>query len=262
MAFQNLKNKKIVISAGASGIGWAIAKACIIKGASVYLCDIDRKALNKVKKHPLHNKRIFISEIDASNEIEVIDFFGIIKKKFKKLDALINNVGIAGPTGTIEKLESSDWEKTMHVNVNSHFYFSKQAIPLLKKARSASIINISSGAGIMGFPLRSPYAASKWAVVGITKTLAMELGKYRIRVNAICPGTIKGDRMKRVIKDKAKFTKISAKKIENEFVSMASMNCWIYEEDIGKICSFLISEEAERISGQVIGVDGNALRLD
>ena len=261
MAFQNLKNKKIVISAGASGIGWAIAKACIIKGASVYLCDIDRKALNKVKKHPLHNKRIFISEIDASNEIEVIDFFGIIKKKFKKLDALINNVGIAGPTGTIEKLESSEWENTLHVNVNSHFYFNKQAIPFLKKTRSSSIINISSGAGIMGFPLRSPYAASKWAVVGMTKTLAMELGKYKIRVNAICPGTIKGDRMKRVIKDKAKFTKISAKKIENEFVSMASMNCWIYEEDIGKICSLLISEEAERISGQVIGVDGNALRL-
>ena len=150
----------------------------------------------------------------------------------------------------------------MHVNVNSHFYFNKQAIPLLKKARSSSIINISSGAGIMGFPLRSPYAASKGAVIGMTKTLAMELGKYKIRVNAICPGTIKGDRMKRVIRDKAKFTKISAKKIENEFVSMASMNSWIYEDDIGKMCTFLISEEAERISGQVIGVDGNAIRLD
>ena len=262
MALLNLKNKKIVISAGASGIGWAITKSCISKGASVYLCDIDRKALNKIKKHPLHNKRIFIFEIDASNELEVIDFFEIIKKKFKKLDALINNIGVAGPTGTIEKLESSDWEKTMHVNVNSHFYFNKQAIPLLKKTRSASIINISSGAGIMGFPLRSPYAASKWAVIGMTKTLAMELGKYRIRVNAICPGTIKGDRMKRVIRDKSKFTKISSKKIENEFVSMASMNCWIYEDDIGKMCSFLISEEAERISGQIIGVDGNALRLD
>ena len=113
MALLNLKNKKIVISAGASGIGWAIAKACISKGALVYLCDVDRKALNKVKKHTLHNKRIFISEIDASNEIEVIDFFGIIKKRFKKLDALINNVGIAGPTGIIEKLESSDWEKRL-----------------------------------------------------------------------------------------------------------------------------------------------------
>ena len=114
----------------------------------------------------------------------------------------------------------------------------------------------------MGFPLRSPYAASKWAVVGMTKTLAMELGKYKIRVNAICPGTIKGDRMKRVIRDKAKFTKVSAKKIENEFVSMASMNSWVYEDDIGKTCAFLISDEAERISGQIIGVDGNAIRLD
>jgi len=262
MALLNLKNKKIIISAGASGIGWAIAKACVLKGALVYLCDIDLKAINKVKKHKLYNRQIFISEIDASNEIEAIDFFQLVKKKFKKLDALINNVGIAGPTGTIEKLQSREWENTLHVNVNSHFYFNKLAIPLLKKSKSSSIINISSGAGIMGFPLRSPYAASKWAVVGMTKTLAMELGKYKIRVNAICPGTIKGNRMKRVIRDKAKFTKISAKKIENEFVSMASMNSWIFEDDIGKICSFLISDDAERISGQIIGVDGNATRLD
>ena len=262
MLGKSLKNKKIIISAGASGIGWATTKVCVAKGALIYLCDVDPKAINKVKKHPSYNKRIFVSETDASDETEVIDFFHKIKKKFRNLDALINNVGIAGPTGTIEKLDSSEWENTLHVNVNSHFYFTKQAIPLLKKSKTSSIINISSGAGIMGFPLRSPYAASKWAVVGMTKTLAMELGKYKIRVNAICPGTIKGDRMKRVIRDKAKFTKISSKKIENEFVSMASMNSWIYEDDIGKICAFLISDEAERISGQIIGVDGNALRLD
>jgi len=146
--------------------------------------------------------------------------------------------------------------------VNSHFYFTKQAIPLLKKSKSASIINISSGAGIMGFPLRSPYAASKWAVVGMTKTLAMELGKYKIRVNAICPGTIKGDRMKKVIRDKAKFTKVSAKRIENDFVSMASMKSWINEEDIGNMCAHLISDEANKVSGQVIAVDGNAERMD
>ena len=262
MLGSTLKNKKIIISAGASGIGWAITKVCLAKGASVYLCDVDPKAINKVKKHPSYNKRIFVSETDASDETEVIDFFHKIKKKFRNLDALINNVGIAGPTSTIEKLDSGEWENTLHVNVNSHFYFTKQAIPLLKKSKTSSIINISSGAGIMGFPLRSPYAASKWAVVGMTKTLAMELGKYKIRVNAICPGTIKGDRMKRVIRDKAKFTKVSTKKIENEFVSMASMNSWVYEEDIGKMCAFLISDEAERISGQIIGVDGNALRLD
>jgi NAD(P)-dependent dehydrogenase (short-subunit alcohol dehydrogenase family) len=262
MLDNSLQNKKIIISAGASGIGWATAKICLSKGANVYLCDINTKNINKIKKHPLNNKRLFIYECDASDEYDVKNFFEKIRKKTKKINALINNVGIAGPTSTIEKLNSEDWERTLKVNVISHFYFTKLAIPMLKINRGGSIINLSSGAGIMGFPLRSPYAASKWAVVGMTKTLAMELGKFKIRVNAICPGTIKGNRMVRVIKDKANFLKVSKKKIEREFISMASLNCWIYEDDIGKICSFLISEEAERISGQVIGVDGNTLRLD
>ena len=258
----SLQNKKIVISAGAAGIGWATTKVCVAKGAVIYLCDIDRKAINKVKKHPLYNKRIFVSETDASNETQVIDFFNKIKKKFRNLDALINNVGIEGPTRPIEKLNSNEWENTLHVNVNSHFYFTKQAIPLLKKSKNASITNISSVAGIMGYPLRSPYAASKWAVVGITKTLAMELGKYKIRVNAICPGTIKGDRMKRVIRDKAKFEKISRKTIESDFISMASMKSWINPEDIGNMCAHLISNEANKVSGQVIAIDGNQERMD
>ena len=193
----SLKNKKIIISAGASGIGWAATKIFLSRGATVYLCDIDSKSLNKTKKHPLNNKRLFTYECDASDEDDVYDFFN---------------------------------------QIISHIYFNKIAIPKLKKNKGGSIINLSSGAGIMGFPLRSPYAASKWAVVGVTKTLAMELGKYKIRVNAICPGTIKGDRMVRVIRDKSKFTKISKSKIEKEFISMASMNCWISEDDIGIMC--------------------------
>tara|TARA_B100000287_G_scaffold277699_1_gene261654 strand:+ start:568 stop:1353 length:786 start_codon:yes stop_codon:yes gene_type:complete len=257
-----LKNKKIIISAGASGIGWAISKICLSRGAIVFLCDIEKKYLNKARKHPLNKKKLFTYECDASDEYEVSNFFNEINKKTKKIDALVNNVGVAGPTGTIEKLSSEDWERTLKINVISHFYFSKLAIPMLKKNKGGSIINLSSGAGIMGFPLRSPYAASKWAIAGMTKTLAMELGKFKIRVNAICPGTIKGDRMKRVIRDKSNFTKNSKKIIEKDFVSMASMNCWIYEDDIGKMCSFLISEDAARISGQIIGVDGNATRLD
>jgi len=258
----SLKNKKIIISAGASGIGWATAKVCLSKGATIYLCDIDNKSLNKIKKNPQYNKRLFTYKCDASDEDEVANFFNQINKKTKKIDALINNVGIAGPTGTIEKLTSDDWEQTLKINVISHFYFTKLAIPMLKKNRGGSIINLSSGAGIMGFPLRSPYAASKWAIIGVTKTLAMELGKFKIRVNAICPGTIKGDRMVRVIRDKSKFLKVSKKSIEKDFISMASMNCWIYEEDIGKMCSFLISSDGERISGQAIPVDGNATRMD
>ena len=262
MANQSLKNKKIVISAGASGIGWATTKICVTRGAQVFLCDINEKLINKIKKNIKYKNKIFAYECDASNENEVINFFSKVLKKTKKIDALINNVGIAGPTGNIEQLDSEEWERTLHVNIVSHFYFTKQAIPLIKKNKTGSIINLSSGAGILGFPLRSPYAASKWAIVGLTKTLAMELGKFRIRVNAICPGTIKGDRMKRVVRDKANFLKISQKQIEKEFISMASMNTWIYEEDIGKVCAFLISNDSERISGQIIGVDGNAIRLD
>ena len=260
--YKNLKNKKIIISAGASGIGWSTAKLFLSRGATVYICDIDKKLINKIKKHPLNNKKLFSYECDASNENQVSAFFKQVSKKTKKIDALINNVGIAGPTGTIEKLKSKDWEQILKVNVISHFYFSRLAIPMLKKNKNGTIINFSSTAGIFGFPLRSPYAASKWAVVGITKTMAMELGRFKIRVNAICPGTIKGDRMGRVIRDKAKFLKVSKKLVEKEFLSMTSLKNWIYEEDIGKMCCFLVSDDAERISGQIISVDGNTLRMD
>mgnify|MGYP001371411729 FL=1 len=262
MTNQSLKNRKILISAGASGIGWATTKICLSRGATVFICDINKKYLIKTKKHALYNKKLFVHECDASNEDQVLNFFKNVKKKTKKIDALINNVGVAGPTGSLEKLKSKDWENTIHTDINSHFYFTKQAIPLIKKSKNGSIVNISSTAGILGFPLRSPYAASKWAIIGVTKTLAMELGKFNIRVNAVCPGTIKGDRMKRVIKDKAKFTKVSAKVIEKDFISMSSMKQWIMEEDIGKMCSFLISDESLRVSGQIISVDGHTERND
>ena len=261
MINQSLKNKKIIISAGASGIGLAITKVCLDRGATVFLSDINEKFINKLKKSNKSTK-LHIFKCDASDEDQVKNLFKRIKKKTSKIDCAINNVGIAGPTATFEKIGLRDWEKTLRTNVISHFLFTKLSIPMIKKNKGGSIINISSDAGVMGFPLRSPYAASKWAVVGITKTLAMELGKYKIRVNTILPGTIKGDRMIRVIRDKANFLKISKKKVEKEFLSMSSMRSWIYEDDIGKMCSFLISDDALRISGQIIGVNGDAIRLD
>ncbi len=261
MINQSLKNKKIIISAGASGIGLAITKVCLNRGATVFLSDINEKFINKLKKSNKSTK-LHIFKCDASDEDQVKNLFERIKKKTSKIDCAINNVGIAGPTATFEKISLRDWEKTLRTNVISHFLFTKLSIPMIKKNKGGSIINISSDAGVMGFPLRSPYAASKWAVIGITKTLAMELGKYKIRVNTILPGTIKGDRMIRVVRDKANFLKISKKKVEKEFLSMSSMRSWIYEDDIGKMCSFLISDDALRISGQIIGVNGDAIRLD
>ena len=261
MINQSLKNKKIIISAGASGIGLAITKVCLNRGATVFLSDINEKFINKLKKSN-KSKKLHIFKCDASDEDQVKNLFERIKKRTSKIDCAINNVGIAGPTATFEKISLTDWEKTLRTNVISHFLFTKLSIPMIKKNKGGSIINISSDAGVMGFPLRSPYAASKWAVIGITKTLAMELGKYKIRVNTILPGTIKGDRMIRVVRDKANFLKISKKKVEKEFLSMSSMRSWIYEDDIGKMCSFLISDDALRISGQIIGVNGDAIRLD
>jgi len=191
MSSHSLQNKKIIISAGASGIGWATTKVCVAKGASVYLWDIDLKAIKKVKKHPLYNKRIFVSEADASDEIQVIDFFDKIKKKFKNLDALINNVGIEGPTRPIEKLDSNEWENTLHVNVNSHFYFTKQAIPLLKKSKNGSIINISSVAGRVVYSSGSVYWATKHAVTAFSEGLRQEFSaRANIRVTCIEPGVV------------------------------------------------------------------------
>ena len=256
-----LANKNIVISAAADGIGWCIAEFCLNEGANVFISDINQNKIELRKQHIKYNKNLFIHNVDTSESTKVREYFEELKRNINSIDALINNVGIQGPTGRLEDLEIEDWCNTLNININSHFYYAKNAIPLLK-INGGSIINLSSTAGIFGFPLRSPYSASKWAVVGMTKTLAMELGKFKIRVNAICPGTIKGDRMIRVIRDKANFLKISKKKVEKEFVSMASMNCWINEEDIGKTCSFLISSDGEKISGQTIPVDGNATRMD
>ena len=257
-----LKNKKIIISAGASGIGLASVKLLLSQGATVYTCDIDKKHINKLKRHSKFNKKLFIFECDASKEIEVKHLFKHISNKTNKIDGLINNIGIAGPTAPLNKINSEDWEKTLHINVNSHFYFTKYAIPLIKKSKYGSVVNISSTAGIDGFPNRSPYAASKWALIGITNTLAMELGKFNVRVNAICPGSVKGSRMNRVIKAKAKILNKSMKLIEKDFVSMSSLKQWVYEEDIAKMCSFLISNDSLRVSGQVISVDGNTERMD
>ena len=145
--------------------------------------------------------------------------------------------------------------------MKTHFYYTKYAIPLLKK-NGGSIINLSSTAGIHGFAMRTPYAASKWAVIGITKSLAIELGDYNIRVNAICPGSVSGDRMRRVIEAKAKSTGVNPNKIKKDYESMVSLKTFVDKEDIAKTVIFLISNDANKISGQILTVDGNTERMN
>jgi len=162
----------------------------------------------------------------------------------------------------MEDLSIVDWRQTIDINLNSHFYFTKYAIPFLKKNKEGSIINISSTAGLFGFPLRTPYVASKWAVIGMTKSLAMELGEFDIRVNAICPGSVSGDRMKRVIEAKAKSLGISEKELQEDYESMVSLKTFVDKEDIANMALFLLSKEAHKVSGQIMTVDGNTERMN
>ena len=257
-----LLNKKIIISAAAEGIGWSIAQECMQNGAIVYLTDKNNESLDKISKHDLYEKQLFLDRVNAHDAQEVEDYFNKIENKVDSVDALINNVGIAGPTGKLEKLNINDWRETIDININSHFYYTKFSIPLIKNNNGGSIINLSSTAGLFGFPFRSPYAASKWAVIGMTKSLAVELGEFNIRVNAICPGSVSGDRMKRVIEAKARSLGVKEESIQKDYESMVSLKSFVDKKDVSNMAVFLLSEEAKRISGQVMTVDGNTERMN
>ena len=257
-----LLNKKIIISAAADGIGWSIAQECMLNGAIVYISDKNNESLDEISKHDLYEKQLFLDKVNAHDAQEVENYFNKIKNKVDSVDALINNVGIAGPTGKLEELNINDWRETIDININSHFYYTKFSIPLITKNKGGSIINLSSTAGLFGFPLRSPYAASKWAVIGMTKSLAVELGEFNIRVNAICPGAVSGDRMKRVIEAKAKSLGVKEESIQKDYESMTSLKTFVDKKDVSNIAVFLLSDQAKNISGQVMAVDGNTERMN
>ena len=260
-------NKKIsLVTGGAGGIGSEICKALLDAGSKVILADIDSKKSQKVLKEikkTTGNDNINFFQVDTTSEKSIRALSNYLIKQYKGLDILINCVGICINTDA-EKVKNEEWRKVIDINLNSMFYICKEIGRLFIKQKYGTIVNIGSNSGlIVDKPQpQASYNASKAGVHQLTKSLACEWAKYNIRVNAICPGTIKGDRMKRVIRDKAKFTKFSAKKIESDFISMASMKSWINEEDIGNMCAYLISDEADKISGQVIAVDGNAERMD
>ena len=255
-----LKNKKFIISAAGDGIGFTISKLIVQNGGNVYLTDIDQQKINKIKHNIKFKNKIFANQLDANNYNQVRKYF-LSLSHLKKIDGLINNVGIAGPTKYIEKITNEEWQNTIETNLNSHFFFTNFAIPFLKRNKSGSIINLSSTAGLFGFPQRTPSAASKWAIIGLTKSLAIELGKYKIRVSAICPGSVEGDRMKRVINAKAKLLKVSPKKLQKEFESMTSIRSFVSKEDIASMAVYLLSNNSINISGQALAIDGHTERM-
>tara|TARA_B110000240_G_scaffold15567_1_gene15919 strand:- start:871 stop:1650 length:780 start_codon:yes stop_codon:yes gene_type:complete len=255
---QGIKNKKVLITAGATGIGKATAIALLNAGAQVHVCDIDADALDQLKQlYPL----LLTSVTNVAEPDEVAKMFVQLQQEFSgQLDFLVNNAGVSGPAGPLESLDIDAWKATFDVNLHATFYVSKHAIPLLKR-KGGAIMNLSSTAGLYGYPMRSPYASAKWAIVGLSKTMAMELGPFNVRVNCICPGSVNGARMDRVISSIAKATEESVEKVRQDNVQNTSMTTFVDAEDIANMIVFSFSDLGAKISGQSLTVDGDTHSL-
>ena len=254
----SLAGKRVLVTAGASGIGLAIARGVLESGARVLVCDVDAKAIDAVRAE---FPALLATVADVSDEGSVSALFDVVDAQLGGLDVMVNNAGIAGPTGTVENLRLDDWNKTLAVNVTGQFLCARLAVPRLRKSSNASMINLSSAAGHLGFPGRSAYAASKWAVVGFTKSLAIELGPEGIRVNAILPGAVDGPRIRAVIAAKAGSLGRAVADVAREYESQSAMGCLVTVVDIANMALFASTDCARHITGQELVVDGYTQKL-
>ncbi len=253
-----LKGNKVIVSAGGSGIGLAIVEGFLAEGAEVATCDISPELVSQLKRnHP----SVYCEEMDVADAQAVQQFTQSAIGKLGGLDCLVNNAGIAGPTSPIEEIPEADWERCLSVCLNSQYFFIKASVFSLRKSSNPSIVNISSAAGKYGFAFRTPYSTAKWGVIGLTKSLAIELGPDQIRVNAILPGLVSGERQQRVLKAKAEKRGVSFGEIEQEAFSYTSIKSYVTPQDIANQVLYLASEKGKLISGQAISVDGDTRML-
>lgn len=251
----NLTQQRVVVTAGATSIGLAIAQKFLAQGAQVYICDIDASA---IKKSVASNKGLHGSTADVGNPEQVEMFFKKAIAHLGGIDVLVNNAGIGGPTAAIEDIEYSDWDDCLRINLSGMFYCVKQVIPTMKSQKKGCIVNISTGSTITGLPKRLPYIASKVGVQGLTHNLARELGPYNIRCNTVLPGMIDNPRGRLLLKNYAQEKNISLDVAEQEFKKYISMQTWIQPSEIAEAVYFLCSDAAKHITAQELAVDGNS----
>jgi len=254
----DIQNLRVLVTAGASGIGLEIARSFVREGARVHVCDVNDAALASMEKSDPEVSR---SRADVSDRADVERLFEEALQSLGGLDVLVNNAGIAGPTTRVDEVAPEDWDRTLAVNITGQFNCVRLAVKYLSESDNPSIINLSSAAGRLGFPLRSPYSASKWAVVGFTKTLAMELGPLGIRVNAVLPGVVEGDRIRHVIGSKAQARGVGYDEMQDEFLRNVSMRTMVTPQQIADQIVFMCSPRGRTISGQAIAIDGDLQSL-
>lgn len=248
----------MLVTGGATGIGRVIADRFIRGGYRVHVSDVDGNALQRCAAATpgISTSVADVADVDAVNAM-----FDQLDKTYGRLDVLVNNAGISGPTAAVEDIVPADWERTIAVDLNGQFYCARRAVPMLKAGGGGSIVNISSNAAFFGFPLRAPYTACKWAMVGFTKTLAMELGPFGVRVNALCPGSVEGPRIDGVIERDAATRHKTPAEIREIYARQSSMRLFVKAEDVANMAFFLCSAEGATISGQAIGIDGHTESL-
>jgi len=248
-----LDGLRVAITAGAGGIGRALADSYASCGAKVVLCDVDQEALATCPYPSM------LADMETVEGCE--GFIDAAVAQLGGLDVLVNNAGIAGPTARVEDVTPEALSRTLKIDLESMFHCARRAVPALRAAGGGSIVNLSSAAGRFGFPLRSPYAAAKWGVIGFTKSLAIELGPERIRVNAILPGLVAGDRIRRVLEAKAQANGRSFAEQEAEALKPVSLRCYVTPQDIANMALYLCSPFGATISGQALAVDGDMQSL-
>jgi NAD(P)-dependent dehydrogenase (short-subunit alcohol dehydrogenase family) len=249
--------RKVLVTAGAAGIGKEIAAAFLSAGDSVYTCDINQAALDAARTaYP----DLLTGVCDVSNRASVETMVAKAADKLGGIDVLVNNAGIGGPTKPVKDLDFAEWEAVINVDLNGTFNVTKNAIPHLIRSGNGVIINMSSAAGRFGYPNRSPYATAKWGIIGFTKTLSMELGEHNIRVNAIAPGAVDGERIQRVFQGRAEATGQPLEEIKAVAMANQSIKHLVDPADIAALAVFLASDAAKSISGQVLPIDGDFQR--
>ena len=244
---------RVVISGAASGLGWTVATKFAEEGAKVHLCDIDADAVAQAVQTP----GITGSVTDVGSEQAVESLFEDAVANLGGVDVLVNNAGPSGATAPVDELSYDEWRACLAGNLDGAFLCTRAATEHLKNAGSGSIVNMSSVSGLYGSPLRGAYAAAKWAIIGLTKTWASELGPFGIRVNAVAPGGVAGPRLDRVMQDLADERGVEFDDVADEWKRQASLRTFIEPAAIADLVLFLCSEESSRITGTVIPIDGH-----
>jgi NAD(P)-dependent dehydrogenase (short-subunit alcohol dehydrogenase family) len=234
-----------------------IAQAFLRTGAAVFVCDKNEDALASMKQR---FPDVTTGICDMSVRADVERMVGECAASLGGIDILINNAGISGPTALVEHLDPDAWGQVMQVNLTGTFNATRMAIPYLKKSASGVIIIMSSLAGRFGYPARSPYCVSKWGLIGLMKTLAIELGVDGIRVNAVLPGAVEGPRLQAVLAGRAAMAKTSLDQASQDMMSVQTLKRFVDPKDVAELCLFLASDAAKSMSGQAIPIDSGALK--